>query len=82
MIQTKPWVLLLLKFLWILHPGAEQDQAASVNQAPKSSSQGLALAKELKCAKYLECSAKNQKVAKHIYLICKFMFSGFEDCFR
>ena len=30
MIQTKPWVLLLLKFLCILHQGAEQDQAAPV----------------------------------------------------
>ena len=30
MIQTKPWVLLLLKFLWILPHGAEQDQAAPV----------------------------------------------------
>ena len=32
MIQTKPWVLLLLKFLWILHPSAEQDQAAPVGR--------------------------------------------------
>ena len=30
MIQTKPWVLLLLKFVRILHLGAEQDQAAPV----------------------------------------------------
>ena len=34
MIQTKPWALLLLKFLWILHLGAEQDQAAPVSGTP------------------------------------------------
>ena len=31
MIKNKPWALLLIKYLWILHPGAEQDQAAPVD---------------------------------------------------
>lgn len=43
------------------------DKLKSKDQSPVSHQQGVNLAKELKCSKYLECSSKNQTGLKAVF---------------